>query len=1225
MIFSLFGAKSPAQVFYGSPNILYGLRKLNLNYNGSAIQVRRECDNATANIGFNTCGTLDTVALKNFVFGGNPLSAINIPSEGAYSLRKLRCAYAGNAINVRRSCDNTTTDIGFNSSGDLDTIALKSFTLGPMLSALSTSSAVAYSLRRLSCAYAGFAIQVRRSSDNATSNIGFTALGDLDTIALKTFVGANSGFVSIWYDQSGNGINVSPPSISRQPRIMNVGVIDRKNGVPTLSFDGVDDYFITNSFSNTGYTGFTASVLAAWTTVGNSQSTIQAFIDNNHNCTQGFIIQDRPDLVNRPLTGGLPNPSFCNDGVIDVITTGTGALRGITLVNNLTNQWLYRDGNNVGTQSYNGAFVISNTFLIGAWNQGPSRFVSGQISEVIIFKNALSNTDRRYMEWVQSDYYRITGPTTPSPFPAAAPSAFVTTWYDQSGNNRHATQANTALQPLIINAGVLQKNASNRPSIFFNGGTTLRNSFVLITQPVSTSCVWRARTLSGPGVELFGWGDNGGGGRRYGAWFEFINSTQGRYGVENQGAGTVGTNLLNTNTWYISSQILPSNSLPTLTQWVNGTSQAVTNIGAPATMNIPGGEFSISGVPTTLAHCHTGDIQEIIYFSSALSSTNRQYLEYSQSAYYGISGPPDPVTMPSVPPNAFVSVLYDQSGGLNLSTTGALTRQPQLMNLGRIIRLRSGSISPALQSSQALQTNLTGTFSPAYTGSTLTVNCVVTADVNSTSNNRIWSLGNSALTSSDWSDVNFGNINQRNSNEFVIERGGVSPSTVISITPSGSPLILSARFNGAQRQLFNNGTPSATAADNNAFNFNSIRLLQSINPCCQASESFTGKMAENIQFSSSLSNTRRNLIESNQSAFYSITNPNTKYSPPAPGSYNYYVNGIGRESSSDSIVATRQSSGMGFTVGTAAGDFLKDNGDYLTCGINCPITATTSTSNLPPTVTQRWLNDWYVNKTDVNSNSGQVTVYFDFSEYGINLIPANPNNYVLLNRNSPSATFSIVSIVGSPQVSGDRVLFTVDASNIPTNFYYTIGTTNTTQSPLPVKLASFNANCEDKYPILRWTTTSELNNDYFVLERSPNGSDFIPVDTVDGAGNSNLTLSYQYRDISNEGTNTYYRLLQKDIDGVSEYSNIISVNCTRYPSQSLVTLYPNPGNTELVIEIVGEFSRELAFEIFDIQGKIVRSGTVLKQKVVATHSLVPGLYLIKLSNGETYKWVKDER
>lgn len=68
---------------------------------------------------------------------------------------------------------------------------------------------VIYSMRKLNAAYTGSVVQVRRSSDDATQNIGFTANGDIDTAVLKTFVGANSGFITIWYDQSGNGINAS--------------------------------------------------------------------------------------------------------------------------------------------------------------------------------------------------------------------------------------------------------------------------------------------------------------------------------------------------------------------------------------------------------------------------------------------------------------------------------------------------------------------------------------------------------------------------------------------------------------------------------------------------------------------------------------------------------------------------------------------------------------------------------------------------------------------------------------------------------------------------------------------------------------------------------------------------------------------------------------------------------------------------------------------------------
>ena len=71
----------------------------------------------------------------------------------------------------------------------------------------STQAASAYSLRKLNSDYTGAAIEVRRSSDNSTQNIGFTANGDLDTTALKTFVGSGNGFITIWYDQSGNARN----------------------------------------------------------------------------------------------------------------------------------------------------------------------------------------------------------------------------------------------------------------------------------------------------------------------------------------------------------------------------------------------------------------------------------------------------------------------------------------------------------------------------------------------------------------------------------------------------------------------------------------------------------------------------------------------------------------------------------------------------------------------------------------------------------------------------------------------------------------------------------------------------------------------------------------------------------------------------------------------------------------------------------------------------------
>ena len=69
------------------------------------------------------------------------------------------------------------------------------------------NAAAAYSLRKLRSAYTGYAIRVRRSSDNTEQDIGFSSTFGLDTSSLTSFCGAGNGFVTTWYDQSGNGNN----------------------------------------------------------------------------------------------------------------------------------------------------------------------------------------------------------------------------------------------------------------------------------------------------------------------------------------------------------------------------------------------------------------------------------------------------------------------------------------------------------------------------------------------------------------------------------------------------------------------------------------------------------------------------------------------------------------------------------------------------------------------------------------------------------------------------------------------------------------------------------------------------------------------------------------------------------------------------------------------------------------------------------------------------------
>lgn len=124
----------------------------------------------------------------------------------------------------------------------------------PLLLDTYTGAAAAYSLRKLRNAYSGSAIRVRRSSDSAEQDIGFTSGGLLDQSALTTFCGAGSGFVTTWYDQSGNSNNATQTTITAQPAIVTSGSVLLRSSKPSIDFDGSNDSLTMASqpFSGTG-------------------------------------------------------------------------------------------------------------------------------------------------------------------------------------------------------------------------------------------------------------------------------------------------------------------------------------------------------------------------------------------------------------------------------------------------------------------------------------------------------------------------------------------------------------------------------------------------------------------------------------------------------------------------------------------------------------------------------------------------------------------------------------------------------------------------------------------------------------------------------------------------------------------------------------------------------------------------------------------------------------
>lgn len=107
-----------------------------------------------------------------------------------------------------------------------------------------TGAKQAYSFRKLRSAYSGSAIRVRRSNDNTEQDIGFVS-DTLDLASLTSFVGANSGYIVTWYDQTTNGLNATNATQAKQPRIINAGALETINGKVAMYCDGADQLTFT--------------------------------------------------------------------------------------------------------------------------------------------------------------------------------------------------------------------------------------------------------------------------------------------------------------------------------------------------------------------------------------------------------------------------------------------------------------------------------------------------------------------------------------------------------------------------------------------------------------------------------------------------------------------------------------------------------------------------------------------------------------------------------------------------------------------------------------------------------------------------------------------------------------------------------------------------------------------------------------------------------------------
>lgn len=181
---------------------------------------------------------------------------------------------------------------------------------------------------------------------------------------------------------------------------------------------------------------------------------------------------------------------------------------------------------------------------------------------------------------------------------------------------------------------------------------------------------------------------------------------------------------------------------------------------------------------------------------------------------------------------------------------------------------------------------------------------------------------------------------------------------------------------------------------------------------------------------------------------------------------------------------------------------------------------------------------------------------------------------------------------------------------------------------VPVELNSFSANVDGNYVELNWSTSSELNNSGFQVEKSFDKETWFNIGFVDGSGTTTNVNHYSFIDNEIISDIQFYRLKQIDYDGSYEYSKVIEVNSEfNISSYHLFQNYPNPFNSSTIIDYQVSVKSLVNISLCDIKGeKILELVNDEKEKGLYTTALTnnrlpSGVYLVRMITSTGYSAV----
>lgn len=325
-----------------------------------------------------------------------------------------------------------------------------------------------------------------------------------------------------------------------------------------------------------------------------------------------------------------------------------------------------------------------------------------------------------------------------------------------------------------------------------------------------------------------------------------------------------------------------------------------------------------------------------------------------------------------------------------------------------------------------------------------------------------------------------------------------------------------------------------------------------------------------------------------------------------------YINGNCRKVGNDAFV---------FPVGK--------NGKYAPIGISAP-------GNITDNFTAAYFKDnpnplYSVNSLGVGINNVSVKEYWTLDRTS-----GSSNVNVTLNWDNTSGVSLISEIrvarwdgtkwtdAGSTATTGNSTLGSVTSGAVSTFSPFTLGSA-TVNNPLPVELISFIADCNNNNITVKWSTATETNCDYFIVEKMYEGENFIQIAKVKGNGNSSQIADYQIDDNSTKNKMAYYRLSQVDFSGITEVMNdkITTSNCNA--NDNIINVFQDYENLNIILSSNNE--ENVLIYIYDLNGRLIHSKSKVltdrESKInLSDFNLSEGMYIANIQTQDSTKSVK---